>query len=112
MNDLHQLPIADVRGGLVKRFTQHPGLGELLDAKVEGRSPFTKPVVFHDGEDEVTLVTGYGDGQKPEDYLNAFNTFINVNSNRMAAIQTIVKGPVCRRSWSMSRITAIIRLIY
>ncbi|MGB3623155.1 hypothetical protein FT643_09365 [Ketobacter sp. MCCC 1A13808] len=39
MNDLHQLPIADVRGGLVKRFTQHPGLGELLDAKVEVRSP-------------------------------------------------------------------------
>jgi len=70
-------------------------------------------VVFHDGADEVTQVTtGYGDGPKPEDYLNAFNTFINANSNRMAAIQTIVKGPVCRRSWSMSRITTIIRLIY
>ncbi len=93
--ELKSMPLESVAAW----FTQHPGLGELLDAKVGGRSPFTKPVVFHDGEDEVTQVTtGYGDGQKPEDYLNAFNTFINANSNRMAAIQTIVKKP-----WELTR---------
>ncbi len=79
-------------------FTQHPGLGELLDAKVTSGG-FKPPVVLHTGEDEVTkTTTGYGEGQKPEDYLSAFKDFINANSNRLAAIQTVIQKP-----WGLSR---------
>jgi len=80
-------------------FTQNPGLGELLDAKVTGGSGFRPPVVLHDGDDEVTHTnTGYGEGQKPEDYLNAFKAFVNANSNRLVAIQTVVQKP-----WGLTR---------
>lgn len=80
-------------------FTRHPGLGELLDAKTTGNGSFTPPVVIHEGEDQVTNIsTGYGEGQKPQDYLNAFKDFINANSNRLAAIQTVINKP-----WGLSR---------
>ncbi|WP_028488324.1 type I restriction-modification system endonuclease [Thiothrix lacustris] len=79
-------------------FTQHPGLGELLDRKVQG-SGNRPAVVISSHEDEVIAVTtGYGDGQKPEDYLQAFNDFIKANGNRMVALQTVVQKP-----WELSR---------
>jgi type I restriction enzyme R subunit len=56
-------------------------------------------VVISSHEDEVIAVTtGYGDGQKPEDYLQAFNDFIKANGNRMVALQTVVQKP-----WELSR---------
>ncbi|WP_216824984.1 type I restriction-modification system endonuclease [Agarilytica rhodophyticola] len=80
-------------------FVNHPGLGELLDNKTRGKGYFKPPVVIYDGEDEVVdITTGYGEGQKPEDYLNAFKDFVNANSNRMVAIQTVVNKP-----WDLSR---------
>jgi len=80
-------------------FTNNPSLGEILDQKVTGGGGFKPPVVIHDGEDEVThTTTGYGDGQKPEDYLNAFKDFVNANSNRLIAIQTVIHKP-----WALSR---------
>lgn len=80
-------------------FTRRPGLGELLDGKSTGNGSFTLPVVIHEGEDQVTqLTTGYGEGQKPQDYLNAFKDFINANSNRLAAIRTVINKP-----WGLSR---------
>ncbi len=92
---LKNMPLAEVASW----FTQHPGLGELLDGRVKGAGRAAKPLVLHEGEDEfIKTTTGYGDGQKPEDYLNAFNTFVNANSNRMAAIQTVVNKP-----WELSR---------
>lgn len=92
---LRTMPLADVADW----FVQHPGLGELLDSRVQGAGQGTTPVVIHEGDDEfIKTTTGYGDGQKPEDYLNAFNSFVNANSNRMTAIQTVVNKP-----WELSR---------
>jgi type I restriction enzyme R subunit len=80
-------------------FINHPGLGELLDAKASNSGGFKPPLVIHEGEDQVThITTGYGDGQKPEDYLKAFNDFIRANSNRLLAIETVVNKP-----WGLSR---------
>lgn len=85
---------------LAEWFTGHPGLGELLDQKLTGSGGgFKPPVVLHDGDDEVIkTTTGYGDGQKPEDYLNAFKDFVSANSNRLIAIQTVVQKP-----WDLTR---------
>lgn len=67
-------------------FTLHPGLGELLDEKIKGGSG-GNPLYISDHSDEVThITTGYGEGQKPEDYLRSFNDFVNTNSNRLLAI--------------------------
>jgi len=80
-------------------FTRHPGLGELLDAKAGGNGGTNPTVVIHEGEDQVTqITTGYGEGQKPQDYLNAFKAFINANSNRLPAIQTVIHKP-----WGLNR---------
>lgn len=80
-------------------FTKYPGLGELLDQKLTGSGSSKSHIVFHDGEDEVThTTTGYGEKQKPEDYLNAFKDFINANSNRLQAIKTVISKP-----WALSR---------
>ena len=77
-------------------FTQHPGLGEILDKKI-GVS--VKTIIISEHEDEVVDVShGYGKGQKPEDYLQAFNKFVNANSNRMVALQTVVQRP-----WELTR---------
>ena len=79
-------------------FVNHPGLGELLDMKVKGTGGNNK-VVISTHDDKVTgTSTGYGSGQKPEDYLSSFNKFINANSNRMVAIQTVIQRP-----WELTR---------
>jgi type I restriction enzyme R subunit len=93
--ELKTMPLQQV----AQWFTNHPGLGELLDAKTTGTGGFKSPMVIHDGEDQVTNVTtGYGEGQEPQDYLDAFKNFINANSNRLLAIQTVVNKP-----WGLSR---------
>jgi type I restriction enzyme R subunit len=93
--ELKTMPLQQV----AQWFTNHPGLGELLDAKITGTGGFPQPIVIHEGEDKVThITTGYGEGQKPQDYLNAFKDFINANSNRLLAIQTVINKP-----WALSR---------
>lgn len=80
-------------------FTNHPGLGELLDMKVTGGGSTTKPIVLSEHQDEITDIThGYGDGQKPEDHLQSFSDFVNANSNRLVAIQTVIQKP-----WELTR---------
>jgi type I restriction enzyme R subunit len=93
--ELKTMPLQQV----AQWFTNHPGLGELLDAKLTGAGGFLPPIVIHEGEDKITqITTGYGEGQKPQDYLNAFKDFINANSNRLLAIQTVINKP-----WALSR---------
>ncbi|WP_253910183.1 type I restriction-modification enzyme R subunit C-terminal domain-containing protein [Vibrio aestuarianus] len=94
IQDLKSRPVDEV----AQWFTKHPGLGELLDSKVTGGGN-RPPVIISDHDDEVANVTtGYGDGQKPSDYLQAFSDFVNANSNRLIAIQTVVQKP-----WELTR---------
>jgi type I restriction enzyme R subunit len=91
--ELKNMPIEEVASW----FTNNPGLGELLDQRVTGGRNTYPIISAHD--DEVTKTsTGYGDGQKPEDYLQAFSDFVNANSNRLIAIQTVVQKP-----WELTR---------
>lgn len=53
-----------------------------------------RPVVIDNHEDELIDHTrGYGEGQKPEDYLEAFREFINNNINAIAALRTVCTRP-------------------
>ena len=79
-------------------FVNNPGLGELLDMKVKGTGGNNKVVISTHGDKVTGTSTGYGSGQKPEDYLSSFNKFVNANSNRMVAIQTVIQRP-----WELTR---------
>lgn len=73
-----------------------PMVATLLDSK--SQKP-TDPVFIHEGDDEITNIsTGYGEGQKPEDYLTAFADFVNAHSNRMQALQVVINRP-----WELTR---------
>lgn len=53
-----------------------------------------RPVIIDEHEDEVIEHSrGYGESQKPEDYLDAFKVFINNNLNKIAALKTVCTKP-------------------
>lgn len=53
-----------------------------------------KPVVIDSHEDElVSHERGYGEGQKPEDYIESFKTFITQHLNEIAALKTVCTKP-------------------
>ena len=39
------------------------------------------------------MTRGYGDGQKPEDFLDSFTAFVRGNINKIAALELVVQRP-------------------
>lgn len=71
---------------------RRPGLGPALDWQTSGGTPVMLPISEH--PDEVVDVSrGYGEAQRPEDYLDAFAAFIRDNLNQIAALNTVVQRP-------------------
>lgn len=53
-----------------------------------------RPVIIDDHPDELVEHTrGYGEGQKPEDYIESFKVFINSHLNEIAALKTVCTRP-------------------
>lgn len=53
-----------------------------------------RPIIIDNHPDEVIERTrGYGEGQKPEDYLESFKEFISTNLNTIAALKTVCTKP-------------------
>mmetsp|Transcript_993 Transcript_993/g.1902 ORF Transcript_993/g.1902 Transcript_993/m.1902 type:complete len:1118 (-) Transcript_993:1989-5342(-) len=72
-----------------KRFA---GLGKILDWDPDGSGPNLIPISHH--EDSMHAVTtGYGEYDKPEDYLDTFTSFVKNNQNRIAALSVVVQRP-------------------
>jgi type I restriction enzyme R subunit len=72
-------------------FTQHPGLGEILD-----RKSFATPTPTYVSTHDDTLLRvdrGYGKAKKPEDYLAEFSAFIHSQSNTLPALVTVLTRP-------------------
>lgn len=66
-------------------------LFELLN---EGNANPGRPVIISDKEDELISHTrGYGEGKKPEDYLEEFKAFITNNINKIAALNVVCTKP-------------------
>lgn len=62
----------------------------LQDAKVRG----SRPVVISDAEDKLlSHERGYGNGSRPEDYLDAFAAYIKTNLNEIAALNIVCTRP-------------------
>lgn len=64
---------------------------EYLDIRQPSSS---RPVVISHKEDELLSHTrGYGEGEKPEDYINAFTSYIQAHINNIAALEIICTKP-------------------
>lgn len=84
---LRNMPITEIAAW----FTQNPDLGEILDRKGEGLS---LPIFISDHEDKfIGAERGYGNAQKPEDYLKEFAEFVNTKGNQIPALITVVTRP-------------------
>ncbi len=69
-----------------------PTLGPILDWDPERTGGSVLPISTH--PDEITGVTrGYGDAEKPEDFLDNFTTFVRANLNKIAALTVVVQRP-------------------
>ena len=67
---------------------------ELFRMLQETKSNGGRPVVISDKEDEMVSHTrGYGDNERPEDYLDAFSVFVKTNMNEIAAINIVCTRP-------------------
>jgi hypothetical protein len=87
LHKLRAMPLADIAAW----FTQHPGLGEILDRKGEGR---TAPIFISEHSDQLLgTERGYGKARKPDDYLNEFTAFISSHRNDIPALLTVLTRP-------------------
>ncbi len=84
---IRAIPLAEVAAW----FTEHPGLGEILDRKNDG--PATPIFISHHPDQLREVKQGFGDTDKPEDYIEAFKTFINSSGNQIPALVTVVTRP-------------------
>lgn len=50
-------------------------------------------VIDHHEDELIDHTRGYGEGQKPEDYLETFKEFINNNMNTISALRTVCTKP-------------------
>jgi len=68
------------------------GIGRLLDWESNGSWRPLMPISHH--ADEITSVTrGYGKADKPEDFLESFNSYVRNNVNKVAALNVVVQRP-------------------
>jgi len=72
------------------------GLGELLDEPWEG--PFTALVISEHEDALHSIVHGYGDGKRPEDYLEGFTAFVKDPGNDLPALTLVLQRP-----WELTR---------
>lgn len=67
-------------------------IGPILDWQADGDNPHYIPISHH--SDEIVAVThGYGEAEKPEDFLDSFSAFVRDNINTIAALKLVVQRP-------------------
>ena len=69
-----------------------PGIGRILDWSSDGTGPVYVAVSKH-ADQLVSVTRGYGNGEKPKDFLDGFTKFIRTNLNEIAALTVVVQRP-------------------
>ncbi|MBD2415667.1 hypothetical protein H6H01_34135 [Nostoc calcicola FACHB-3891] len=71
-------------------FRQRSAIAQMLDARDGGR----QPILISRHADELRRVErGYGNAQKPEDYLNSFGAYLRENINKIPALIVVTTRP-------------------
>ncbi len=65
-------------------------IAEILDRRDGGTQPL---LISHHADQVIKVERGYGKGQKPQDYLNSFQAFLQDNLNKVPALMVIVQRP-------------------
>ena len=84
---LREMPLADIGSWLIRM----PDLGEILDRKGDG--PAAPIFISHHPDRLLGSERGYGEAQRPEDYLKEFSAFINSRRNDIPALITVLTRP-------------------
>jgi type I restriction enzyme R subunit len=72
-------------------FAKNPDLGEILDRR---GPPKSTPILVSDHQDAIkSTERGYGNAQKPDDYLKAFGDFLRDSGNRIPALVAVLTRP-------------------
>jgi type I restriction enzyme R subunit len=71
---------------------ERAAVGPILDWQSEGETPRYIPISAH-GDEVVAVTRGYGDAEKPEDFLDSFTAFVRDNINTIAALKLVVQRP-------------------
>jgi type I restriction enzyme, R subunit len=69
-----------------------PNLGPAFDWTTDGGTPPYVPISEHE-DHVVSVARGYGTAQRPEDFIDAFGTFVKTNLNQIAALKIAVQRP-------------------
>ncbi|MDF5720235.1 MAG: type I restriction-modification system endonuclease [Rhizonema sp. PD37] len=93
-----QMPIQDMINHLQQTeplqlkqwFSERAAIAQMLDARDGGK----QPLLISRHADELRRVErGYGNAQKPEDYLGSFKTFLQDNMNKIPALIVVTQRP-------------------
>ena len=93
-----QMPVQDIINHLQQTdplqlkewFRQRAAIAQMLDARDGGR----QPLLISRHADELRRVErGYGNAQKPEDYLDSFKAFLQDNMNKIPALVVVTQRP-------------------
>ncbi len=84
---LRAMPLADLAGW----FNARPGLGELLDRP--GSGPADPLYISGHADRLLSAESGYGQAQRPEDYLAAFDAYVREHRNRIPALLAVLTRP-------------------
>ncbi|HEV7589422.1 MAG TPA: type I restriction-modification system endonuclease, partial [Longimicrobium sp.] len=72
-------------------FGEHPELAVVLDGGGEGGS---RGILISDHPDELRRVEhGYGDGTRPDDFLESFGAYVRTHLNEIPALKAVVTRP-------------------
>ena len=71
-------------------FAQRKAIAQMLDDRDGGRQPIL--ISRHDDE-VISIERGYGNAEKPEDYLENFQTFLRENINKIPALIVVTQRP-------------------
>lgn len=71
-------------------FQQRAAIAQILDAKDGGRQPL---LISHHTDELRRVERGYGNAQKPEDYLDSFGAYLRENINKIPALIVVTTRP-------------------
>jgi type I restriction enzyme R subunit len=71
---------------------QYRAIGPILDWQPESGAPLFIPISHHPDE-MLSVSVGYGEYERPEDFLDTFTSFVRNNQNAIAALNVVVKRP-------------------
>jgi type I restriction enzyme R subunit len=73
--------------------SQPAGFAKILDWDPQGQGGGSLIPIAHHPDEVVSVTRGYGNADRPQDFLNSFTLYISSNVNKIAALTAVVQRP-------------------